>query len=80
MEQIREEIRVAVIFGPGNRVAPVWFDWRRRKHTVKEVTYTWQERQGEKTILRFAVSDGADLYELAYDTASQLWTLTAVAG
>jgi hypothetical protein len=80
MERIRENIRVAVIFGPGNRVAPVWFDWRRRKHTVKEITYTWQERQGDATILHFAVSDGADLFELAYNTGNQLWDLTAVDG
>ena len=80
MEKIRENIRVAVIFGPGNRVAPVWFDWRHRKHAVKEVTYTWREKRGEATILHFAVSDGADLYELAYNSENQLWTLTAVDG
>ncbi|MGD0843807.1 MAG: hypothetical protein ABSA06_05480 [Geobacteraceae bacterium] len=57
MEKIRENIRVAVIFGPGNRVAPVWFDWRRRKYTVREVTYSWRERQGEATVFHFAVSD-----------------------
>lgn len=79
-QKIREQIRVAVIFGPGNRVAPVWFDWRRRKHTVKEVTYTWQERRGEATILHFAVFDGADLFELAYNADSQLWALTAMDG
>jgi hypothetical protein len=78
MEKIRENIRVAVIFGPGNRVAPVWFDWRRRKHTVKEVTYSWRERRGEETTLHFTVSDGANLYELAYDTANLLWSLAAV--
>ena len=78
MEKIRENIRVAVIFGPGNRVAPVWFDWRRRKHTVKEITYTWRERRGEATILHFSVTDGADLYELAYNTGSQIWALMAV--
>jgi len=80
MERIRENIRVAVIFGPGNRVAPVWFDWRRRKHTVREITYTWQERQGDATILHFAVFDGADLFELAYNADSQLWALTTVDG
>lgn len=78
MERIRENIRVAVIFGPGNRVAPVWFDWRRRKHTVREVTYSWRERQGEATVFHFAVSNGADLFELAYNADSQLWALTAV--
>jgi hypothetical protein len=78
MEKIRENIRVAVIFGPGNRVEPVWFDWRRRKYTVREITYTWRERQGEATVFHFAVSDGADLFELAYNAESQLWALTAV--
>ena len=78
MEKIRENIRVAVIFGPGNRVEPVWFDWRRRKYTVREVTYSWRERQGEATVFHFAVSDGADLFELAYNADSQIWSLTAV--
>jgi hypothetical protein len=77
-QRIRENIRVAVIFGPGNRVEPVWFDWRRRKHTVREVTYSWRERRGEETIFHFAVSDGADLFELAYNAESQLWALMAV--
>ncbi len=78
MQKIREQIRVAVIFGPGSQIRPVWFDWRRRKHEVREVTYSWQERQGEATILHFAVSDGANLFELAYDAVSQVWALAAV--
>ncbi len=69
---------IAVIFGPGSRVEPVWFDWGRRKYTVREVTYTWQERQGEATIFHFAVSDGANLFELVYNAASHLWALTAM--
>ena len=79
-QHIREDIRVAAIFGPGNHIAPVWFDWRRRKHTVREVTYTWRERQGEAIILHFAVSDGADLFELAYNADSLRWDLMAVDG
>ncbi len=78
MQKIRENIRVAVIFGPGNRLEPVWFDWRRRKYKVEKVTYSWLERHGEATILHFAVSDGASLFELAYDTAGRVWSLAAV--
>jgi len=78
MQKIREDIRVAVIFGPGSAIRPVWFDWRRRKYAVREVTYSWQERQGEAAILHFAVSDGASLFELAYDTAGRTWALAAV--
>ena len=79
MQKIREDIRVAVIFGPGSAIRPVWFDWRRRKHTVREVTYSWQERHGEATLVHFAVSDGANLFELTYNAASQIWALAAVA-
>ena len=78
MQKIREHIRVAVIFGPGNSIRPVWFDWGRRKYEVREVTYSWQERQGEATIHHFAVSDGANLFELAYDAVGQVWALAAV--
>jgi hypothetical protein len=78
MQKIRKDIRVAVIFGPGSSIRPVWFDWRRRKHTVREVTYTWQERQGAATVIHFAVTDGAGLYELAYDTLDRTWSLAAL--
>jgi hypothetical protein len=73
-----KNIRVAAVFGPGNRIRPVWFDWNRKKHAVTEVTYTWKSRVGDVTLLHFAVTDGTALYELAYDTASQLWALAAV--
>ncbi len=78
LQRVREQVRVAVIFGPGNRLRPVWFDWRRRKYEVREITYTWQERHGDATIIHFAVSDGANLFELAYDSTSRIWALAAM--
>ncbi|MBI1921813.1 MAG: hypothetical protein HYS23_12125 [Geobacter sp.] len=78
MQRIREDIRVAAIFGPGSRIKPVWFDWRRRKYEIREVTYAWQEREGEATLLHFAVSDGANLFELTWNSASRVWSLAAV--
>ncbi|RNC68592.1 MAG: hypothetical protein ED859_09765 [Desulfuromonadales bacterium] len=78
LEKIREKVRVATIFEPGSRIRPVWFDWNRRKHTITRVVYTWRERQGEVTLLRFAVTDDTALFELTYNTADQNWTLDAV--
>jgi hypothetical protein len=78
LQQIREQIRVAAIFGPGDRIRPVWFDWHNRKYTVREITYRWQEREGSAIRLHFAVSDGTVLYELCYHTISQIWFLAAV--
>ncbi len=78
MHRIDENIRVAAVFGPGSRLRPVWFDWKRKKHTVTEITYTWKEKVGDVTLLHFAVTDGTALYELVYDTAGQMWTLAAL--
>ncbi|HEY6007100.1 MAG TPA: hypothetical protein VIU40_02175 [Geobacteraceae bacterium] len=71
---------MAVIFGPGDRVRPVWFDWGRRKYEVREVTYTWRERVGETLFFHYAVSDGASLFELVYDAAGQAWSLATADG
>lgn len=76
--KVGESVRVAAVFGPGNLLRPVWFDWNRKKHTVTEVTYTWKDKAGDATLLHFAVSDGTALYELTYDTTEQTWTLNGI--
>lgn len=75
MERVRESIRVAVVFGPGRVVRPVWFEWKRRKHTISQTTYTWTDKVGEATRLHFSVSDGEALFELIYNTRDQCWSL-----
>ncbi len=75
MERIREPIRVAVVFGPGRAVKPVWFEWRRRKHTITQTTYSWSDRVGDDTRLHFSVTDGEALFELVYSTTRQNWEL-----
>ena len=78
MEVIRTPIRVAVIFSPGGKVTPKWFEFNRRKHEVKETTYFWQDRLGEVSLMHYAVSDGEALYELVYNTCEHTWALTAL--
>jgi hypothetical protein len=75
MELIREPIRVAVVFGPGRTIKPVWFEWRRRKYTISQTTYAWTDKVGEATRLHYSVSDGEALFELVYNTVDQCWTL-----
>ncbi len=77
MEQIREPIRTAVLFTPGEQIKPVWFDWRRRQHRIVRTTYRWQEKQGETLLLHFAVTDGETLYELIYNVQQQQWLLNS---
>jgi len=78
VQRISEHIRVGVIHGPGNKLRPVWFDWRRRKHEVREVTYHWRHRAGNELLLHYSVTDGTALYELVYNTAEQTWVLESI--
>lgn len=73
----REPIRVAVIFGPGSIVRPVWFELNRRKHEIRETAYTWCSRSGDAPLLHYAVSDGEALYELVYNTSRQSWSIAS---
>jgi hypothetical protein len=78
MQPITERIKVAAVFAPGCPIRPVWFEWRSRRHAVQELSYFWKDRAGNATRLHFAVSDGANLFELMYDAADQNWTLEGV--
>lgn len=78
--QIKEPIRVAVVFGPGRIIKPIWFDWHNCKHVVLETTYTWSDTKGNVKRLHFAVRDAGGLYELTYDTAEQTWELSGLEG
>jgi hypothetical protein len=74
----REAIRVAVIFGPNGRIQPVWFEWRRRKHTVLSTTYCYEGRRGESRLLHFTVTGEGGLFELTYNTQDQTWQLQGI--
>lgn len=78
MQRVAERVKVAAIFAPGCKVQPVWFEWRRRKHAVTEMSYFWKDRLGDAPRLHFAVSDGSNLFELMFDTSDQNWTLEGV--
>lgn len=72
----KEPVRVAVIFEPGKGLRLVWFDRHRQQHVVKETTYRWEDRVGEKPHMHFTVTDGEALYELVYSPLDSTWTLT----
>ena len=71
-------IRVAVVFGPGRAIKPVWFDWQNRKHAILETTYIWTDLKGNAKRLHFSVRDEGALYELTYNTAEQTWELNQI--
>ena len=71
-------VRIAVVFEPGKKARPVWFELNRRQHKVTETTYHWKEQVGAATLLHFAVTDGDSLYELIYNSQDQSWLLNGI--
>ena len=72
-----EEIRVGVAFD-NRKVLPIWFRWRNRYYKVKAVNFTWSSDQGSAKLRHYAVTDGANTYELCFNSHTLAWTLGRV--
>jgi hypothetical protein len=76
---VGDPVRVAVIFDIGagglSGLRPVKFSWRARDYDIQEITYSWESCEGAMKIAHYSVTDGASLYELAYNQTTMQWTL-----
>ena len=75
---IGETISVVASFGLPYKIKPLRFRWSGKLFEVKDVTYSWQTKEGLSKIHHFSISDGKTLYELSFDTFSLLWRLEKV--
>ncbi len=78
MYRTEEAISVIASFGRPYLIRPVRFRWAGSVHEVRDVTYRWRSTEGTSRRYHFAVTDGANLYELRFDAATLDWTLTGV--
>jgi len=80
--KINEPIKVGAVFGAdsigGKKLKPVWFVWKERQYRIKEVTYTWTNKEGRAFVHSFSVTDDQNLYEISYNTETMVWKLVAV--
>lgn len=72
------EIRVAVVFGPGMKIRPIWFDLNRKQHTILQITNAWRDKKGETAFMHFHVTDEGALYELVYNMSDASWKLEQI--
>ncbi len=75
--EIGEPVSVGVVFRHG-KVHPRWFVWRGKRIAVSEVTFRWEDEQGESRHYHFSASDGVNLYELRLDAQTMNWHLDRV--
>lgn len=69
-------VRIAVVFQPGAKAKPVWFELNRRQHRIAKTTYYWKDRIGDAPLLHWSVVTDEDaLYELVFNTLDQTWVL-----
>ncbi len=78
MQPINNDLRVAVVFGPGLKIKPVWFYLDRKQHTILQITNSWRDKRGETVFVHFHVTDEGALYELVYNMADASWRLEQV--
>lgn len=74
--EIGEPVKVMAVFDTS--VKPVKFKWKGKIYPVKEITYTWTSKEGASETVHFSVTDGASLFELAYNPGTMRWTLEGV--
>lgn len=69
-------VRIAVVFRPGEKAKPVWFELNRKQHKIARTTYHWKDRVGDAPLLHWAVVTEDDaLYELVFNALDQSWEL-----
>ncbi|MCX8023470.1 MAG: hypothetical protein N2745_11950 [Syntrophorhabdaceae bacterium] len=73
--EIGSTVKVIALFDPSFKIRPLKFKWSGRVIDVREVTYTWKSKEGERVIYNFSLTDGSALYQLSYDTKNLLWRL-----
>ena len=72
-------VRIAVVFEPGKKARPVWFELNRKQHRIVATTCHWKDAIGSRPLLHYAVTDGEALYELIFNPLEQSWTLQGYA-
>jgi hypothetical protein len=70
-----QPVRIAVVYHPGKRPRPVWFELNNRQHHIKATTYFWRDKAGDKRLLHYAVTTGEALFELVFDPMDETWTI-----
>ncbi|RLC39598.1 MAG: hypothetical protein DRH51_06855 [Candidatus Coatesbacteria bacterium] len=69
-----EPIKVGAIFSRSG-INPVWFEWNHTRYQIRSITYRWDERKGAHKIFCFSVTDGVDLFEIAFDPVQIEWRI-----
>lgn len=78
-EDIDEKIDVIALFGRKHRDAkPFRIKWKGREYDVQTVDYVYRRKIGDKIMYYFCVTDGANWFELQFDSNDLGWQIHRV--
>jgi len=77
ISSVNERVKVLALFDEEG-IKPLRFQWRGMTYPVKQITFSWKERKGGGPAYRFAVSDGANVFQLTYNSEYLQWKVEAV--
>lgn len=75
-EILNERIKVGAVFGDG-AIKPKWFVRGSIRFDIANINYRWRTREGRNIVHHFSVSDGMNVFELAYSSEESNWMLVA---
>ena len=80
MQQIDEEVSVAMIFSAKKRRKTPWVvEWKNKRYLIKELGLPYYYKAGDRLFHIFEVLTQNGLHmKLKLDTLSLIWTLEAV--
>ncbi len=74
---INEYIEAFASFKNG-KIYPRAFIWKNKTYKIKEITYNWQQNQGQSIINYFSVNTSPNLYQLSFNNTSLSWKIDKI--
>ncbi len=72
-----EPVKAGAVFS-GGKVTPKWFSRGGRKHEIKNIEFTWNERSGTQEIINFSVTADAFSAEISFNKKLLVWRLKKI--
>ncbi len=74
---LQERIEVLAEF-KNAKIYPRQFSWKNKEYKIEKITYHWQERRGQETIVYFSVHTNANLYQISFNNTSFSWQMDKI--
>lgn len=66
-------------FFQNGKIDPIKFRWNGKVYPVKRIYKEWREKRGSKHLYHFLIqSNGADSYELRFDSSKFTWQIERI--